>query len=198
MSKEFIISNNTLIFNQVEITFENKIDENIFAHKNNKTLEETIHHKKYQGLFEEISTNYQPCLDLPLGQFLLERKNEGDLIYTKFLNKYGDVSYSRFLIADPIYNRKKGIYAYYENEALRYIGRCRDSIKKRINQGYGKIHPKNCYKDGQATNCRINALITQSYDTISFWFCELECEEEIISYEKNLIHSLTPPWNIQK
>jgi hypothetical protein len=35
-------------------------------------------------------------------------------------------------------------------------------MKKRISQGYGKISPKNCYLDGLATNCHLNALITET------------------------------------
>jgi hypothetical protein len=42
--------------------------------------------------------------------------------------------------------------------------------------GHGSIHPRNCYRGGQETNCRINNLIhdasTQSGNLL-LWFTEI-------------------------
>lgn len=70
-------------------------------------------------------------------------------------------------------------------------------MKKRINQGYGKIHPKNCYLDGQSTNCHLNALVARNLDSIELWFCELTPAEIDIA-EKELIHAYKPAWNIRR
>jgi len=187
-----------LSFESVCIQYEEGIENNIFAKKNNKSLADTLNHRRYSKLKVDILSSYPMYLNMPLGQFLLERKISGDNVYKKFLNRYGDLSYSKFFITDPQFMSKKGIYAYYAENELKYIGRCRDSIKKRINQGYGKIHPKNCYLDGQATNCRINALITKARQAITFWFCQLEFDEDIEQLERELISKHSPLWNIQK
>ena len=81
---------------------------------------------------------------------------------------------------------------------LKYVGRCLDNFNQRINHGYGKIYPKNCFIDGRATNCRLNALITRNKNSILLWVCIMERDEEIKKIEKELIrkyyHELE--WNI--
>lgn len=42
---------------------------------------------------------------------------------------------------------------------------------KRIQQGYGVIHPKNYHLDGQAANCHLNALILSEWDKVRFHVC---------------------------
>ena len=79
---------------------------------------------------------------------------------------------------------------------IQYLGRCRDNFGKRINQGYGRIHPKNCYLDGQATNCHLNALINIYKDNIEFYVCPLEDVAQIEEFERQLIRQLQPTWNI--
>lgn len=169
----------------------------VFAQKNNKTLGQTLEHQRYAKFKTEVMSQYRDFLDVPLGEFLLGLKHEGDNFYTRFLNRYGDLEYSTFVIADEKYLNDKGVYAYLAGDELKYIGRCRDSMKKRINQGYGKIHPKNCYLDGQATNCHLNARITASAQNISLWLSSMEFEE-IEVREQQLIRRHNPPWNIQR
>jgi len=79
---------------------------------------------------------------------------------------------------------------------IKYIGKTTDGFKKRINQGYGKIHPKNCYLDGQATNCHLNALIAENSDQIRFYVCPVESESEIAKLEAVCIQRFRPEWNI--
>lgn len=55
-----------------------------------------------------------------------------------------------------------------------------DSVSKRINHGRGKIHPKNCYLDGQATNYHLNALITAGGEGTGLWLCPVSSNEEIV------------------
>src|SRR5690606_34594825 len=134
----------------------------VFATKNNKTLQETILHKRYKKFSSTISAKYTAYLDWKLGDFLITLKRNSDPYYMNFLNKNGDLDYTEFNITDKKYLMKKGLYAYVVNGELKYIGRCRDNFKKRINQGYGKIHPKNCFIDGQSTNCHLNHLVTKN------------------------------------
>ena len=185
-------------FTCIPLQLEGGTHSDVFAKKNNKTLEQTLAHRRYARLADLVLPKYASCLAMPLGIFLYELKRNGDDGYRRFLNKYGDLTYSTFAIAHEGSSSAKGVYAYFVNEELKYIGRCRDSMKKRVNQGYGKIHPKNCYLDGQATNCHLNALITQARNSVSLWLYAIASDEEIEKTELQLLRRYSPPWNIQR
>ena len=189
----------TLIeFGRVDLHFVNDRRENVFAGKNNKTVRETLNHRRYRSLVQACTDDYSGDLDSPLGKFLLQLKRSGDLFYRQFLNKHGDLAYSTFSISDPAALNARGIYAYYSGDALKYIGRCRDSMKRRVNQGYGRIYPKNCYRDGQATNCHLNARIAAAASTVTLWLYRMEDNGAIETVERALIREYGPPWNIQR
>ena len=181
----------------IPLTFDNEIQTDIFAAKNNKSVGDTLAHARYIKLSESTRQDYGDSLDQPLGEFLLSLKDAGDDFYKRFLNRYGDLEYSLFFLADSTFHDLKGVYAYFQKDRLMYVGRCRDSMKKRINQGYGKIHPKNCYIDGQATNCHLNALITEVRRHVSLKLHSMESDEQIVRLELRLIQELNPAWNIQ-
>ena len=183
-------------FSIIELEFISTLYEDVFGLKNNKTVAETLQHHRYRRLTAEVEQRYPNILNEPLGTALLRLKHSGDQFYRRFLNPYGDLRYSTFSLATPEFESSTGVYAYFEGNVLRYIGRCRDSMKKRVTQGYGKIHPKNCYLDGQATNCRLNALITKTSETITLRICRIESRSEIEHVESSLIQRHKPPWNI--
>lgn len=186
-----------LEFVRIPLRFDTAIQADVFAQKNNKTLEQTLDHRRYAGLAKSMSVKYPSGFTTALGTFLYDLKCGGDVTYRRFLNKYGDLAYSNFAIADERYLSARGVYAYFVGEDLKYIGRCRDSLRKRINQGYGKIHPKNCYIDGQATNCHLNALITHVRDDVSLWFCAISSDADITETELKLLRRHAPAWNLQ-
>jgi hypothetical protein len=187
-----------LEFAGVPLRFEGGTYSDVFAQKNNKTLGQTLEHQRYVGLTKSILPKYVSCLATPLGRFLSDLKHNGDSCYRQFLNPYGDLAYSTFSLVDGTHLNAKGIYAYYAGSELKYIGRCRDSMKKRVNNGCGKIHPKNCYIDGQPTNCHLNALITQSREEIALWLCPIASDDKITMTEVLLLRRYRPPWNIQQ
>lgn len=189
--------NNQYKFTPVILLFSNTLFENVFANKNNKTLGQTLLHRRYEAFTEESSLRYPEYLGFSLGKFLLTLKENGDRFYMKFLNKFGDLTYSKFWVDDEQVLKAKGLYLYSARNSLQYIGRCRDSYKKRINLGYGTIHPKNCFIDGQLTNCHINALITQFRMDISLFICNIEDNQAIVKAERGLIEKYKPLWNIQ-
>lgn len=182
----------------IQLEFEEIEYRDVFFRKNNKTLGETLEHRRYHKLKNRLSKKYDDQMKEPLGCFLNSLKSNGDESYKWFLNEFGDLEYSNFWIKkDDEMLEKKGIYAYYLEDKLVYIGRCRDSMRKRVNQGYGRIAPKNCYLDGQSTNCHLNSLITRVRNHISLWMFPETEDEEIIFREKQLIKSYKPEWNIQ-
>lgn len=198
MSFQVTLNKQKINFQNVPLKFNTERHTSIFSQKNNKTLEETIKHKKYAIFDTEIRHKYKDFLSVPLGEFLLGLKDNNDSFYIRFLNLYGDLEYSTFSISCYNFLDKKGVYIYTIGPDINYVGRCKDSMRKRINQGYGKIHPKNCFRDGQSTNCRLNALITNSSKQVSLWLHEMEDETSITELETNLILSYKPQWNIRK
>ena len=114
----------------------------LFAAKNNKTLAETLDQKRYTRLRFEVERNYSDRLGEPLGEFLLGLKVAEDNFYRSFLNSYGDLEYCTFEIADSWALGLRGVYFYSVDDEVKYVGRCKDSMKKRINQGYGKDSSK--------------------------------------------------------
>lgn len=58
------------------------------------------------------------------------------------------------------------------DEEVRYVGEC-TNLSARFNAGYGNISPKNCFKGGQETNCRLNnpiKMAARAGKDISLWF----------------------------
>ena len=88
------------------------------------------------------------------------------------LNKYGTGPFCKFKI--PWNITKSGVYAFVVNGHAKYVGEC-ENLSKRFNMGYGNISPRNCYRGGQETNCRINTLLFESVSEglkVALWFHE--------------------------
>jgi hypothetical protein len=157
------LNNKALNFEEIPISFSKKDLSSVFGNKNNKTLSETLQHPKYNSLKSIMSSMTKNEMESPLGEILLEMKNSGDKRYLNFLNRYGDEKFCEFSINQSLSDN--GIYCWTERNIIKYVGRCTDSLKKRVNYGYGKINPKNCFKDGQTTNCHLNSQIQNSRPT---------------------------------
>lgn len=168
---------------------------NIFAKKNNKTLCETICTEKYRKFQQTMDIHYSEYKEFPLGEFLFHLKENNDSFYKGFLNKYGDEKFCNFILTNKGLTAHKGLYCYCIDDEVMYIGRCLDSFNKRINQGYGKIHPKNCYIDGRQTNCRINSLINCADGKLLLYIYPMIDNDQIKNSERHLIGAYNPPWN---
>jgi len=109
------------------------------------------------------------------------------------LNKYGAGPFCKFKI--PGRFSRCGVYAMIADSELRYIGECAN-LSKRFNMGYGNISPKNCFKGGQETNCRINNLVYVTIlggERLSLWFFRTA---EYKFVEIALREALKPLWNL--
>jgi hypothetical protein len=108
------------------------------------------------------------------------------------MNRYGAGPFCKFKI--PSGYRTSGVYALTVADTVRYIGECAD-FSSRFNNGYGNISPKNCYKGGQETNCRLNNLVyvaVVSGELISLWFF---ATPDYKAVEAHLRATLRPTWN---
>jgi hypothetical protein len=194
---EIKINDRNIKFKIVPLIFEKNNYENVFFDKNNKTLKQTFEHEKYSRLKTLLSDKYRAHLNLKLGDFLKLLKQRNDNNYLCFLNKYGDKKFCKFKMNDHLTD--KGIYLFAINNEIKYVGRCTDNFKKRINQGYGKIHPKNCFIDGQATNCHLNSLINSAINVeFGVYIMTEKTKDEIKELEKLILTFNRYEWNIQK
>jgi hypothetical protein len=109
------------------------------------------------------------------------------------LNAYGHGPFCRFKIPGE-YSGKTGVYVILVNGNINYVGECED-LGMRFNIGYGNISPKNCYKGGQPTNCRINNLILENYQKGSLIDLLFYETEDRFAIESFLIKEFEPPWN---
>jgi hypothetical protein len=188
------INNRRVQFETIPLKCKQKNIVDIFAKKNNRTLGQTFGHRRYSALERRLAVEYRDHLDKSLGDFLRYLKYNGDDNYRLFLNPYGDQNFCEFEIEDNLLD--KGIYCFIEGETVKYVGRCKDNFKKRINLGYGKIHPKNCFIDGQSTNCRVNAKIN-SAGNVNLGIYRMKDDEEIADLERGILAHGNYEWNIQ-
>ena len=193
---ELSASGRSFCFIQAKLQFFAHGLSNLFAQKNNKSLQETLEHPRYNKFAEVAHKRYSGFLNLPLGSFLSELKLQGDPFYRRFLNRHGDEVYCTFRMADSPLKAQAGLYLYSHNNEVMYIGRSRDPFGKRVDQGYGKIHPKNCYIDGQSTNCHLNSLIESRSDRIKYFVYPMTSIPDIEACEKILIQNNRPEWNV--
>lgn len=154
---------------KLDIDFISFHQTNLISKLMNKTLEETINSSKYNKFKVRVRNKYEEYLSLPIGEFLLMLKHKNDMFYLDFLNRNGDKTYCKFRLKSSRISKKKGIYFYKLSGEIVYIGRCRDSFSNRFNNGYGSISAKNCYIDGQSTNCHINSKVNDVHEELEIF-----------------------------
>ncbi len=108
-----------LEFQRAILTFHGHGMTDVFSLKNNKTVEETLAHKRYAKLSSVVSGKFSGSMREPLGDFLLKLKRSGDPLYKCFLNPYGDGIYRKFQIKRGSLSSKKGLYCYCVRETLK-------------------------------------------------------------------------------
>jgi len=185
------------LFKSSKLEFLESNIENKFASLRCRTLSYTILQEKYRHLSSEVTRRYSADFQLSLSDFLSALKKSGDPFYKNFLNMHGDKTLCKFRMLDSANFDKTGLYLYCLDNIIMYVGITKDSFKKRINSGYGNISPKNCYLDGQATDCHLNSLINKvDHTRLSFWSCVLDDIKDLNQIEKHLIQTLKPSWNL--
>lgn len=108
-------------------------------------------------------------------------------------NRWASGPFCRFQLQGA--STAAGVYAFAASDLVKYIGECANLARRLGPNGYGHIGSRNCHHDGQATNCKVNALVLsalKSGDRIDVWFCATEQRKTI---ERDLLDLLKPPWN---
>ncbi len=109
------------------------------------------------------------------------------------LHQYGHGPFCAFSV-ERGWEGKAGVYAFLVDGEVKYVGECED-LATRINMGYGRISPRNCYQGGQQTNCRINNLVLEAVkggSQVTLIFHQNEHRRDL---ESVLLQRLSPDWN---
>jgi hypothetical protein len=108
-------------------------------------------------------------------------------------NRNGLGPFCRFVLIGA--TSHQGVYAVYVNRELKYVGECTNLAFRFGPQGYGEITSRNCYRDGQSTNCKVNGLLLDTAKAqahVQVWFCQTANRKVV---EARLIKELCPSWN---
>ncbi len=109
------------------------------------------------------------------------------------LNKNGEGSFCKFKLAiEPI----SGVYLWVADNQIIYIGEA-SNLSKRFNMGYGNISPKNCFKNGQSTNCKMNKIVKEYYEKNILIEIYAYYTKEYKKIEKELIIKYSPKFNVK-
>jgi hypothetical protein len=108
------------------------------------------------------------------------------------LNRYGTGPFCKFKI--PRRFQVSGVCVLTAEQELRYVGECA-SLSARFNAGYGNITPKNCFRGGQETNCRVNDLLYTAIPVGQRIALSFFQRVDYKSVEAALRSTLDPPWN---
>ena len=112
------------------------------------------------------------------------------------LHEYGWGPFCNFYADTSDYKDVPGVYIFTANHEVVYIGETVD-LHRRIQADYSNISPRNCFKGGQETNCRINKAILEvvrNGGQVGLWFTETESHGQ---KEAELIDDHDPSWNEQ-
>lgn len=186
-----------LAFYHAPLSFDSDTRSEIFAEMDSKTAQEMLESPRYRSIQEQTENLSDADLSRPVGPLLAKLKERGDGTYRLFLNDHGDLTYRDFSIEAPDLLARKGLYVFLVDGKVRYIGKTTSSFQKRFNRNYGRVNPRNCFLDGQSTNCRLNHLVAEAGDSVAIYLCPLTEDPEIDRLEDALIARYEPEWNIQ-
>ncbi len=187
-------------FQKVEIIVLEQGIRNLFSNFDKMTLRELIRQKKYEQIKDDTEKNFAYLLEQPAGKAIQQMKDYGHPFYKQFLNNYGDLEYSRFVVkGNDEALRKNGVYMIIADNELVFCGVCARNFKERINQHIGSIYAKGCFRDGTATHCHVNANITQKMQTskVHFGICPIDDKKEMNQLKNAIIKRFEPQWNLR-
>ena len=112
---------------------------------------------------------------------------------TAKLNKHGAGPFCRIKLTGL--PELSGVYLITIKNDVTYIGKAECLAERWGPRNYAVISPRNCFKGGQSTNCKINnriLLAKREGIPVDLWFLETDNHSEV---ERPLIDELNPPWN---
>ncbi|MBB5515564.1 hypothetical protein FHS89_001576 [Rubricella aquisinus] len=145
-------------------------------------------------LVEEITPERGPDGDIVLYHPHLEAK-----LQDRPLLPYGDGPFCRFGLISS--KERAGIYIIAEDNVPVFVGRTKRTLRAILgNGGIGNISPASCYKGGNQTYVRVNAMITKAVQErakIEVYFKAEALPDRAYDIRQRIISVMSPKWNIQ-
>jgi hypothetical protein len=169
----------TLYFKPAKLQFSGGLRENVFA-RAEKNLGEILETSAFSHLISAVQARYSRYLPLKSGLFLGHLKERHDPFYREFLNVFGDEKFCTFRLEGSAEGDKKGVLIVVVSREIYHAVNCPDSFRATINDAFGRISPEDCFLSGNATRCRINALLGNNRKDAGIYLHSCEREEERI------------------
>lgn len=109
------------------------------------------------------------------------------------LNAYGSGAFCHFTIQA---GAVPGVYLWISRGEILYIGET-VNLQQRFNMGYGNISPRNCYMNGQVTNCKMNKVVMEYFQNghpIQLYFYETKDHKKV---ELDLLSQIYTKYNVK-
>lgn len=173
------INNNSIEINGTENEFEIdgivfiKIDEINEIEPGDKISNEKIEKYRSKGLVKSLSNDF--CVD-------------------DINNK---LTFCKFKLKNDKIKNIEGVYIWVLDNKIIYIGET-NKLKNRFNYGYGIICPRNIFKGGQSTNCKMNRVVlnkSKENKYITIYFHETPYYKKIENY---LLNNYKTEYNSKK
>lgn len=153
------VEKRTIYFRPVPIRFSGGLKEGTFT-RLQTDLQDLIRQEVYADLRDQVNAKYSRYLPLKTGLFLSQLKERHDLFYREFLNPDGDEKFGAFRAEEAPDIDKPGVMLVVVNRGIYHACSCPVSFRGTINDSLGRIPPEACYRGGDATRCRINAVLS--------------------------------------
>jgi hypothetical protein len=183
----------TLFFKPVKLNFSGGVKEDLFA-REQKLLNNILENPVYENLRQQVNARYPRYLPLKTGLFLSQLKERHDPFYREFLNSYGDEKYGTFRLEESNDAGKRGVLIVVITTGMYYAADCPDTFRAMVNDTFGRISPEICYRTGDATRCRINALICNNRKEAGMYVHVCDNDIDRIQITENLRGCLPPEW----
>lgn len=116
------------------------------------------------------------------------------------INDVSKIEFCRFSLNNA--TDHPGVYIWVLDNEIIYIGETYN-LKLRFDNGYGLISPRNPFKGGQSTNCKMNRLVhslAEKNKRIKIFFCDTSLSDLNThkTIEKQILRTYKPPYNYRE
>lgn len=166
-----------LYFRPVRLSFSGGVKEGTFS-RMQKTLADLLEDPAFAHLKDPINLKYSRYLPLPAGTFLSQLRERHDPFYREFLNSYGDEKFGVFRAEEINETGKPGILLVVVNRGIYAVTATADPLRQVVNDQLGRITPDQCYLNGDAKRCRINAVLSNNRKEAGIFVYASSSQEE--------------------
>lgn len=196
-SLQVTLPGGTLGFSRYRLCFDPRLYINVFGY-NSWTVSKVISFRSYAHLAPWIHKEHRLAENKKLGEFLMSLKLAGNIDFRRFLNPFGDETFSDFCMHQDDYSERDGrtgLFCFVIEGVIKFVAKSHDNFRKRINQGYGAVKSKDTLLAGSAKKCLINSLITANRTSVELHVSVLPNRRDLPLLLYQMLSKFRPEWN---